>query len=136
MNANALIDIWPQITAQLKYVLGKYYQKQEFETDWPEDIERFLILLRLLPFKQGCRSLASTETFQNCVKRLLIFSNVLLLFLLSCVFYSHTVCVQWLWFFSLLHLRVVWIYVFFLLVWPILHNLFSYFFLTIRQAET
>lgn len=78
MNANALIENWPEITQNLKFVLDKYYQKQVFETDWPDDIEWFLILLRLLPFKQGCRSLASTETFHNCVKRLLIFSNVLL----------------------------------------------------------
>lgn len=87
MNANALIESWPQLIQNLKCVLDEYYRKQTFETDWPEDIEHFLILLRLLPFKQGGRSLASAETFQNCVKRLLIFSNVLQLtvHLIDCI---------------------------------------------------
>lgn len=80
MNANALIDSWPQLIQNLKFTMDKYYQKQTFETDRPEEIARFLILVRLLPFKQGVRSLASTETFQNCVKRLLIFSNVFFIF--------------------------------------------------------
>lgn len=62
-------------------ILDKYYPKQKFENEWSEDINNFLILLRLLPFKQGARSIASTETFKNSVKRLVVFSNVLLFLL-------------------------------------------------------
>lgn len=75
-NANGLQDIWLTLSQNLDFVLGKYYQRQTFKTEWPKEIENFLILIRLLPFKPGARSLASVETFQNSVKRLLIFSNV------------------------------------------------------------
>lgn len=64
------------MSQKMDLVLGKYYQRQAFQTDWPKEIETFLILIRLLPFKPGARSLANVETFQNSVKRLLIFSNV------------------------------------------------------------
>lgn len=86
MNVNALIEIWPEMSQSLVEVLDKFYPKLAFEKEWPEDINRFLILLRLLPFKQGARSIASAETFKNSVKRLVVFSNVLVFLLILFVF--------------------------------------------------
>lgn len=76
INSNALCEVWPGMTIKLNEALKKYYPKQAFETVWTEEINDFLILIRLLPFKPGSRSLASPETFQNCVKRMLLFSKV------------------------------------------------------------
>lgn len=77
VNPNALLDIWPTLSEKLNKTLTQFYPKQSFETEWPEEIKNFLILIRLLPFKPGSRSIASAETFQNSIKRLLIFSKVL-----------------------------------------------------------
>lgn len=77
LNVNALIESWPKMSQGLVEILDMYYPKQVFEKEWSEDMHSFLILLRLLPFKQGARSIASTETFKNSVKRLVVFSNVL-----------------------------------------------------------
>lgn len=77
LNANGLLEVWPQMSQKLEYVLDNFYQKQNFETEWSKEIKCFLILIRLLPFKPGARSLASAETFHNSVKRLIVFSNVL-----------------------------------------------------------
>lgn len=68
--------MWPQMSQKLDVVFGVHYSKFKFESDWSKEIQYFLMLIRLLPFKPGARSLASAETFQNCVKRLLVFSNV------------------------------------------------------------
>lgn len=95
MNPNAFLEIWPQMSQKLDQVLIKYYSRQAFDTEWSNDIKSFLILIRLLPFKPGARSLASNETFQNCVKRLLIFSNVLQ-YLYSIRYFS-VFCYLWLW---------------------------------------
>lgn len=76
VNVNAFLDFWPEMSEKLNTVLNKYYPRQQFKTLWPKEIEDFLILLRLLPFKPGCRSLSSPETFQNSIKRLLVFSKV------------------------------------------------------------
>lgn len=77
INSNAFLEIWPQMSRKLNHVLSKYYPRQTFDTEWSKEIKNFLVLIRLLPFKPGARSLASAETFQNSIKRLLVFSNVL-----------------------------------------------------------
>lgn len=92
INSNAFLEIWFQISQKLDQVLPKYYPRQAFDTEWSKEIKSLLILIRLLPFKPGARSLASAETFQNSIKRLLVFSNVLqyslhLIVCLICVFF-------------------------------------------------
>lgn len=77
VNPNALLDIWPTLSEKLNKILTHFYPKQGFETEWPKEIKDFLILVRLLPFKPGSRSVASAESFQNSVKRLLVLSKVL-----------------------------------------------------------
>lgn len=77
INPNAFLEIWPQMSQKLDQMLSKYYSRYAFDTDWPKDIENFLILIRLVPFKSGARTLASAETFRNSIKRLLVFTNVL-----------------------------------------------------------
>lgn len=77
INPDAFLEIWPQMSQKLDQMLSKYYSRYAFDTDWPKDIENFLILIRLLPFKSGVRTLASAETFRNSIKRLLVFTNVL-----------------------------------------------------------
>lgn len=85
INSNAFLEIWPEMSQKLDRILKKYHICQAFDTEWSNEIKTFLISIRLLPFKPGARSVASVETFQNSVKRLLVFSNVLhcLMFTLS-----------------------------------------------------
>lgn len=101
INSNAFLEIWPQMSQKLDQVLRKYYSRQAFDTEWSKEIQTFLILVRLLPFKHGARSLASAETFQNSIKRLLVFSDVLLYSLrfiicLICVSFLMVEAVCWL----------------------------------------
>lgn len=77
INSNAFLETWPQMSQRLDQVLQTYYPRQAFDMEWSIEIKTFLILIRLLPFRPGARSLSSVETFQNSTKRLLVFSNVL-----------------------------------------------------------
>lgn len=77
IDENALNNKWPAISEKLALALEGRFESFNFATQWPNEIRNFLILLRLLPFKSSANSKASTETFLNSTKRLLLFSEVL-----------------------------------------------------------
>lgn len=76
VNENALIQKWPMIEGKFKLLMEGRLKNSQFDTEWPEEVKNFLILLRLLPFKPGGRSIASCQTFLNSVNKLVLFSNV------------------------------------------------------------
>lgn len=76
VNENALVQKWSIIEEKLKSLMEGRLNNYQFDTQWPDEIKNFLILIRLLPFKQGGRSIASCETFLNSINRFVVFSNV------------------------------------------------------------
>lgn len=76
VNENALVQKWSMIGEKLKSLMEGRFRNYQFDTQWPDEIKTFLILIRLLPFKPGGRSVASSETFLNSINRFLVFSNV------------------------------------------------------------
>lgn len=77
VNTNILVDSWPTIRNDLKQILQQQYKSEAFHTEWPEEINDFLILLKLLPLKNvGKNVLASKDTFVNSVKKLIKFYDV------------------------------------------------------------
>lgn len=77
INPNALIEAWPRVSEKLHSAMNTSYTTKTFSTPWPEEVESFLIFIRLLPFKAKKSSTESAETFTNAIKRFIVFAKVL-----------------------------------------------------------
>lgn len=75
INSSSLVDTWPQIADKLESIFKINYPKMQFTTTFSKEIEQFLILLRIFPYKAK-RGNVPAETFYNTIKRFVIFSKV------------------------------------------------------------
>lgn len=83
INPNSFIEKWPSFSSRLKIMFESQYKSQLFATMWSTDVENILILLKLFPFKAtGRNNVASASTFPNAIKKLIVFSEVIV----ECVF--------------------------------------------------
>lgn len=81
INSDALFEAWPEMSANLTKAMSTKYQAKQFKTMWPQEIEQFLIFIRLLPFKPTGQSKEKAELFANAIKRLIVFAKVLVDFI-------------------------------------------------------
>lgn len=76
VDSHAFLDTWSEFAEKLKKVHQQSY-KSDIDTEWSDDIENFLILLKLLPLSSGRKGqLATRLSFQNAIRKLIVFSKV------------------------------------------------------------
>lgn len=78
LASGKLFKNWPQISENLSNVMRLHKMDTDFVTMWSKDVEKFLMLLKLLPATaKGPETLASgIETFNRAVDKLIIFKEV------------------------------------------------------------
>lgn len=78
LSSVKLIQLWPVYSEELNNILRLYKLDGSFATMWPKDVEKFLILLKLLPtIANGPKALsAGVETFNRSVDKLIVFQPV------------------------------------------------------------
>lgn len=71
------INSWQRFAVGLNDVIDKQYFSSKFYTNWAEDVENIIALLKLLPSsKVGRNALATRETFYNATDKLIVFCRV------------------------------------------------------------
>lgn len=75
IDSNAFLDTWSAFGEKLKEVHQQSYNSN-IDTEWSDDVENFLILLKLLPKSPGRKGLATRVSFQNTIRKLIVFSKV------------------------------------------------------------
>lgn len=75
---NKLLEKWPKISAKLSETCRLFNADKSFATMWPKDVEKFLMLLKLLPsIACGCSTEAEgIATFNRSVDKLIMFQKV------------------------------------------------------------
>lgn len=63
---------WDKCGNHLRTTLDRFYTSSSFTTLWPQDVENFFILPRLLPPKNK----ASIEVFKKVVDKIIVFKMV------------------------------------------------------------
>lgn len=71
---HAFCDTWLIKGTKLGDVLNAEYGRHTFATKWPEIVENLLILLKLLPAKNGRKG--SVEVFKKAIQKLIVFRKV------------------------------------------------------------
>lgn len=80
IDAAAFINKWPEMWAQFRYILIDHYKVNTFTTDWSEEVENILVLLKMFPSKQvGKNVIASNINFNKSVESFLHFEPVSLM---------------------------------------------------------
>lgn len=78
VNASAFLNKWPAIFPQLRNILRVHYREMNFKTDWSEDVENILVLLKMFPSRQiGRNVIASDATFKKSVEQFIHFEPVI-----------------------------------------------------------
>lgn len=69
---------WPGYSDKLAKVCQLHRVDDNFVTMWPRDVEKFLMLLKLLPAVASGQKTSSVgiETFNNSIDRLIVFQQV------------------------------------------------------------
>lgn len=76
-NENGLSDKWSIYSTKLKDYYSEKVKERHYITRWPDDIEDFLLLLKLLPSKQAGRNIAATvENFNKASEMFITFELV------------------------------------------------------------
>lgn len=79
VKASAFLDKWPAIFPQLRNILREHYRERNFKTDWSENVESILVLLKMFPSRQiGRNVIASDATFKKSVEQFIHFEPVIL----------------------------------------------------------
>lgn len=77
VNASAFLDKWLAISPQIRNILFSHYQKGNFKTDWPADVENILVLLKMFPSRQvGRNVIASDSNFKKALEEFIHFEPV------------------------------------------------------------
>lgn len=77
----AFVEFWPSSRNKLKNYLYNKHPNKTFAITWSDEIQDFLIFLKLLPYKSvGRNNVANTETFQDSIKKLMLFCEVIFFF--------------------------------------------------------
>jgi hypothetical protein len=63
---------WPTISSKLHRILDKDYCNQKFPAMWPDDINDFFIILKLLPIKNN------RKPFLETIEKFIVFKKVYL----------------------------------------------------------
>jgi hypothetical protein len=67
---------WLEHRDNLVNVLQVQYPSKKFTTDWPEEINDFFILIKLLPIVGRCAPGVRRETFPKAIEKLVVFHAV------------------------------------------------------------
>lgn len=67
--------MWSTKGEKLQVILMRDYPASAFVSNWPQDVEQLLILLKLLPSKNTRHN--NVEVFKKAIKKLIIFREVL-----------------------------------------------------------
>lgn len=69
---------WPLYSEKVKKMLELDKKDDNFATMWPEDVEKFLMLLKLLPAVACGKSTLpeGLQTFNKSVEKLIVFNQV------------------------------------------------------------
>lgn len=77
VNAYAFLNKWSTISPQIRNILSSHYQKGNFKTDWSEDVENILVLLKMFPSRQvGRNVIASDSNFKKALEEFIHFEPV------------------------------------------------------------
>lgn len=77
IDCSVLISKWIDIKGELNRVLETQYSSDVYTTEWAEEVDDTLILLKLFPLKKvGKNPMASRETFFDARKKLIKFYDV------------------------------------------------------------
>lgn len=72
---------WSSIAPQLQVILTQHYKVSKFQTDWAEEIENILLLLKMFPSGQlGRNVIASDATFKKAVEQFIQLEPVIYFF--------------------------------------------------------
>lgn len=72
-----LLSNWYKYSSVLEELIKTQFESQAFYSNWPEDVENFMVLLKLFPASRvGKKKLAQRETFHNASEKLIIFRKV------------------------------------------------------------
>lgn len=86
-NPNALIEKWPNYSDYAKEIAKYHYKSGPLHTGWPEDIESFLVFLKLLPAKSGKKTNSGTILpFSQATDKFIMHSNVSFKFVVFFIF--------------------------------------------------
>lgn len=78
-DSNVLVDMWAKWKVNIKTVLSIHEGQHNFTTGFDEEIEQFLMLLKLLSIrKQGRSNVSKRLNFNQTVDKLLVFIKVIL----------------------------------------------------------
>lgn len=77
INSSAFINEWPELSKNLHKILTVNLKQKRFSTDWSDDIESFLVLLKLFPSQQvGRHVIASDTTFKQSIGKFIKYDSV------------------------------------------------------------
>lgn len=72
-----MIEKWERYAYGLNATMQSRYNSSMFFTNWPQEIENLLILLKLFPSsKTGKNMLAKRDTFYKASEKLIVFYEV------------------------------------------------------------
>lgn len=75
---NGFLEKWSTQQSQLRSILCTEYMEVNFKTEYDEDIENILVLIKLFPAKQvGRNVIASDSKFKSTVNSLIHFAPVI-----------------------------------------------------------
>lgn len=77
MNADGFLSKWPNVSKEVHTVLSTYHVTS-FETQWCQEIEQILALIKLLPAVATGRNMLSMEAFAKVAEKLFVFRQVCL----------------------------------------------------------
>lgn len=75
VNTLAFKDYWESGSEKLESIFQRFYPAMTFHTQWPKEIERFAIFLRLFPAKNK----STSEVFPKAIEKLITFKTVYLI---------------------------------------------------------
>lgn len=78
LNAMSLFEKWPSYSQQLNEILQKEHSNAKFHSVWPQEIDDFLVLLKLFPVRGSTKKeVASHSAYLKSVGNLLKFYPVI-----------------------------------------------------------
>lgn len=72
VNTLAFKDYWESGSEKLDSIFQRFYPAISFSTQWPKEIERLFIFLRLFPAKNK----STSEVFSKAIEKFITFKTV------------------------------------------------------------
>lgn len=82
VDTEAFVKIWPEFSTKWKNILRQNKQADQYATMWSDDIDQFLIMMRLLPpGARGRNQVAQRQNFHSAIDKMIVFNKVSVLFI-------------------------------------------------------